>query len=408
MTIERRSFIKATAAGLATVGMATMAERAGAAPAIGKSRDVVVVGAGVFGAWTAYHLQKQGIAVTLVDSQDPGSENAASGGLTRMMQALYGSRPEYIRMTIESAKRWTQHEQEWGEKVVIPTDRVKIWPTAQMERAQRDQATLKSFGVGTEILNADELRRRWPQIAVGDDEMAIWFDGKGFSGSAGSSIILARKATQALVREFRKAGGKFVKGAPQRLQGSGAVDALVLTDGQKLSAGAYLFAIGRHMRELFHDVLRDEFRVERRFEYYVETPKDGPFNHPKMPIWGFFSPSWYGFPDLDGMGLKIAHGSQTYPDVPGMWELVKRRFPTLPHRLKALTLCQDLYRPTENFLVERHPGFGNVWLAGGGNGHAFKMGPVLGSYIAGRMLGGAGDPLLDKLFLIRNERRENA
>ena len=59
-----------------------------------------------------------------------------------------------------------------------------------------------------------------------------------------------------------------------------------------------------------------------------------------------------------------------------------------------------------NFIVDRHPDFGNVWLAGGGSAEAFKFGPVLGEYIAKRVLGLEDDPELADNFRLKDEEFE--
>ena len=53
--------------------------------------DIIVVGAGVFGAWTARALQQAGRRVTLVDAWGPANARAASGGETRMTRGSYGA-----------------------------------------------------------------------------------------------------------------------------------------------------------------------------------------------------------------------------------------------------------------------------------------------------------------------------
>ena len=35
-----------------------------------------------------------------------------------------------------------------------------------------------------------------------------------------------------------------------------------------------------------------------------------------------------------------------------------------------------------------------MWLAGGGSGHGFKLGPAVGAYVAKRLAGGAPEPLV--------------
>ncbi len=55
-----------------------------------ESFDVAVVGAGVFGAWTAYQLNRAGAAVVLVDAYGPGNSRASSGGESRVIRMGYG------------------------------------------------------------------------------------------------------------------------------------------------------------------------------------------------------------------------------------------------------------------------------------------------------------------------------
>jgi glycine/D-amino acid oxidase-like deaminating enzyme len=106
-------------------------------------------------------------------------------------------------------------------------------------------------------------------------------------------------------------------------------------------------------------------------------------------------------PDIDGRGLKIAidaHGPDFDPDtgdrVPTSTgtEAVRHylavRIPALKDApILESRVCQ--YENTSNgdFLIDRHPDFQNVWLVGGGSGHGFKHGPVVGEYVAGRISG---------------------
>ena len=59
--------------------------------------DAAVVGAGVFGSWTAWHLQRAGKTVALVDAYGPASSRASSGGETRILRMGYGPDELYTR-----------------------------------------------------------------------------------------------------------------------------------------------------------------------------------------------------------------------------------------------------------------------------------------------------------------------
>ena len=56
-----------------------------------KTYDVAVIGAGVFGAWTAWHLAKRGQRVALVEAYGPGHSRASSGGESRIIRMGYGA-----------------------------------------------------------------------------------------------------------------------------------------------------------------------------------------------------------------------------------------------------------------------------------------------------------------------------
>jgi sarcosine oxidase len=68
--------------------------------------DVVVAGAGVFGAWTAWELQRRGRRVLLVDGAGPANARASSGGESRLIRTIYGADDVYTRMARDSLEDW--------------------------------------------------------------------------------------------------------------------------------------------------------------------------------------------------------------------------------------------------------------------------------------------------------------
>jgi glycine/D-amino acid oxidase-like deaminating enzyme len=77
------------------------------------------------------------------------------------------------------------------------------------------------------------------------------------------------------------------------------------------------------------------------------------------------------------------------------------RFPELATApLLETRACHYEMSASGNFIIDRYPGFSNVWVAGGGTAEGFKFGPVLGEYIARRVLGIEDDPALAKAFAL--------
>ena len=129
---------------------------------------------------------------------------------------------------------------------------------------------------------------------------------------------------------------------------------------------------------------------------------DSRYAPPAMPAWYHFVDEAYGVPDLENRGPKVAldaHGPRMNPDsdsrvisregIARIRKYVARRLPELADApIVETRVCQ--YENTSNgdFLLDRHPKFENVWIAGGGSGHGFKHGPAVGEYVAGLVLGG--------------------
>src|SRR5688572_17333214 len=100
--IDRRDFLRRAGIGAGTLVagggsslLAASPARAESHPVRRRQQDVVVVGAGVFGAWTAYHLQQMGATVTLVDLYGPGNSRSTSGDETRGIRTAYGENTQW-------------------------------------------------------------------------------------------------------------------------------------------------------------------------------------------------------------------------------------------------------------------------------------------------------------------------
>ena len=70
--------------------------------------DVAVVGAGVFGAWSAHQLKRAGAEVVLLDAYGPANSRSSSGGESRMIRMGYGPDEIYTRMAQRSLTLWQE------------------------------------------------------------------------------------------------------------------------------------------------------------------------------------------------------------------------------------------------------------------------------------------------------------
>src|SRR5438034_8325019 len=103
--------------------------------------DVAVVGAGVFGAWTAWHLCRAGKSVLLVDAWGAGHSRSSSGDESRIIRMGYGADEIYTRMAMRSLAMWQDFCRETGEPLFVPTG--VLWMARKDD--PYSMATLDSF-----------------------------------------------------------------------------------------------------------------------------------------------------------------------------------------------------------------------------------------------------------------------
>jgi sarcosine oxidase len=411
----------------------------------GKSTHVVVVGAGAWGGWTAYHLRARGVQVTLIDAYGPGNSKATSGDETRGIRSSYGDRAVGTLWTPwarSAIARWKLFDDEWA-----PVFRTRFFhPTGDViMRATEEPFITKTLelwaanNVPHEKLTGDEARKRWPVIKADDITVAITEPDAG--------VVRCRAATQAVAAVAQQMGAKLVIGRarPGEIK-NGQMDGVVLDDGTTIRGDAYVFCCGAWLRKLF-PYMENRVRVPIGHALYFGVPAgDHRFSFPNLPSFNF--PGVTGWPMLpvDARGFRVrgaiaapvpagapapaaapraANAAATAPidplqqdpDTSSRWtnqdrvdgarRFLAARFPILANAPVLEThACHYESSVNQNFIVDHVPECTNAWIAGLGQSEGFKFGPVVGDYIAQRIVGIAGDPALAKAFKMPTEQYE--
>jgi sarcosine oxidase len=362
--------------------------------------DVTVVGAGVFGAWTAWHLGRAGKSVLLVDAWGPGHSRASSGGESRIIRMGYGADEIYTRMAMRSLEQWKAFCRQTGHDLFVRTG--VLWMARPDDPySTATLRTIQRAGVPAELLSADELARGYPQLRLPHGDVFGIFEPE-------SGVLMARRAVSAVVADGAHRGVTFRREAA--------------APPVRSTRQTMVFACGPWLPKLFPALLSNRIFPTRQEVFFFAPPAgDTRFGTSHLPVWIDFTHPLapYGFPDLEARGCKLAfdrHGPPFDPDtgdrqvsaesVDDARAFLAERFPALRHApLAESRVCQ--YENTSNgdFLIDRHPQWENIWLVGGGSGHGFKHGPAVGEYVAQRILhGGAVDPRFS--LTTKDERQE--
>lgn len=396
--LTRRAVLSGIARGAAALSVLGTVRSARANTAMTTNTfDTVVVGAGVFGAWTAWELRRAGKRVLLIDAFGPAHARASSGGESRMTRTAYGPDELYARMAWESLEQWQWLSARAGLPVFHRLGVLFFFARLEPYVTQT-LAVHKKLALPTETLDHASLAKRWPQVSWDGIEIGL------FEPELGA--LVARRAVQTLVAEYTRAGGEYRLGAalPPNAGENGELNRLRLAGGDVLAANKWVFACGPWLPKLWPELLGSKIFPTRQEVFFFTPPAgDTRFSPGALPGWADFNNGdiFYGFPDLEARGFKIAHdqhGPAIDPDsgdrTPSPAALAEvraymaRRFPALADRpLAESRVCQ--YENTSNgdLLIDRHPELGNVWLVGGGSGHGFKHGPAVGRLAAELVLG---------------------
>lgn len=357
---------------------------------------VTVIGAGVFGAWSAKFLADAGHAVTLVDAYGSANGRASSADHTRVIRSGYGADEIYSRWAAEAWHDWEWLAHRTGVPLIARTGALFLGePGNRYVRDTYD--TLTRMGLAAECLAPAEVHRRYPPIAT---------DGLGdvvFERDAG--VIRARDAVRSLVRMLAASEGVSYRiDQVEPVDEEGTSPALDTRSGVSLEADAYVFACGPWLPKVFPRAIGARIRPTRQEVLYFGVPAGSDrLSIERLPVWIEFAQGVYGIPDVDGCGFKIGidrHGPPIDPDtldrvvdpalVAATRENISRRFPAMRGApLVEARVCQYENSATGDFIIDRHPQWPQCWIVGAGSGHGFKHGPAVGRHVAALVGGDA-------------------
>jgi sarcosine oxidase len=373
-----------------------------------KRCDVAVVGAGVFGSWVALCLREQGLTVTLLDQYGAANSLCSSGAESRIIRMGYGPNELYTRWSADALDVWKRLADETGEKLFYETG-VLLIAEKHIEQLIDTVASLDKVGIPFQRLSRSELDRMFPQFDFGAVEQGVF--------EPNSGALCARRAVKALVGLCVQKGVEYAEEAVTvSLPKKGPLTCVTTAKGERICADTFVFACGSWLPKVFPELLGDRIFVTRQDSFFFSCPSGNKsYCYPNFPVWieiGVF----YGFPDLENMGVKVAsdeHGVPFDPDsgsrettdaaLRTTREFIAKRLPGLKEsHVVSSNVCQFENTSNGDFIIDRHPASDNVWIVGGGSGHGFKHGPSVGRYVRDLIL--QGGAIEDRFKLATKEK----
>lgn len=363
----------------------------------GRGPEVLVIGGGVFGVWTARALQRTGCRVRLLDMADPGHPAASSGGESRITRCMYGAEELYAEWAWSSLREWRALSERTSGPLFCETG--VLWLHRQDDGfAEASYGALQRLGIPVERLGASELRAKFPVLRVASDDLALW---EPLGGA-----LIAGKAVARVAAELAAAGAELIRGRARPVRSTsavrGALPWIETVDGRRFEAERFVVAGGPWIDRLCPEAMEGRLFVTKQDVLFFDV---APEETGGLPVWADMP--YYGFPSIADRGFKVAHDRHG-PRVGDVDALVRtvaptveeearsflaRRFPGLANRRVVDTrVCQYANSSNGDFLIDRHPDLENVWLVGCGSGHGFKQGPAVGAHAAELVLG-TGTPI---------------
>jgi len=312
-----------------------------------------------------------------------------------MTRTIYGADDVYTRMAWDSLEDWRWLSTRSGLPIYYPIG-VLMFFGKREPFAEASIEAHRRLGLRLDVLDRPELQRRYPQIAWDGVELGLLEPDLG--------PLMARRAVQTLVSEFRERGGEYRLAAVMPPPEDATLERVATTAGETLRAERYVFACGPWLPKLFPSLLGSRiFPTRQEVFFFAPEGGDERFQPSRLPGWADFNDGdiYYGMPDLESRGFKIAHdkhGARFDPDAGdrqitavGLEDVrgyLARRFPALTSRpLVEARVCQYENSSNGDLLIDRHPKWPNLFLVGAGSGHGFKHGPAVGRYAADLVTG---------------------
>jgi sarcosine oxidase len=379
--------------------------------------DLLVIGGGVMGLFTAYHAAERSARVVVLERGRIGDPMTASYGRTRSFRNDYLD-PAYARLAHEAFRLWGDFERATGSEVLVRCGCMNIGKrsvTPDLDRtyAQLSFETLTRLRLRTESFDGDALRRRFSYL---DADMAhLDLDG---------GVVDLPAVTRALTRALAERGVRTVEGVAtsEIVPEDGGFRAV--TDAGDFRARSLVVTAGHGTNGVLATLpgcrLRVPITKDRPSEAKYLVPQAATrhqFTADAMPVIAYLDAGIYCHPIVEGLVDAVKVGYYNPPDLPGdgariggIASFVEECMPGL--RTAAVRDVEDVDQcdydlvADDEFVLGAIPRFDNAFVGVGWRGTGYKFAPWVGRVLAGCALQGGTVYDIDRFDPARFEEEE--
>lgn len=369
--------------------------------------DAIVLGLGGMGSAAAYHLARRGARVLGLEQFTPGHARGSSHGRSRIFRVAYFEHPDYVPLVLRAHDLWRDLEAEAGRTLLTLTGGAMIGPRHGELVAGAERSAIV-HRLPYELADAIALRSRLPVFEPGEGYAAV------LEPQAG---VLDPEACVAAHLDGATAAGADLHFEEPALSWSARNGTVEVTTPRGRYAAARLLVTSGPWTARVLAGLRLPLAVERNVTFWFKPADLDRFGPDRFPIFIWETQDgrlFYGLPNADGLGLKVARhhaGELVDPDAVGravspgeadeVRGFLRHAIPSADGEPVASLACPYTNTPDGHFILDRHPEHEQVVIASPCSGHGFKFCSVIGEILADLALAGRTRHHVDLFTLSR-------
>jgi len=348
------------------------------------------------GLWTAYFASRFSKKVAILERSTINNGKSSSAGYSRSIRNDYVD-PFYSCLAAESRYYWNELDKKVDEDLIIKCGVLNIakrnlTPNLQKTYAESSYQTMKSLGFETKKYNRKELKKVFPQFNA---DLATLDVDAGF--------LRIPELTDALVKDISRAGVEILENNEViKIDANAKESEIILANGSRLSAKKVVITAGPWINKIIKNIvgfsggLLPIVPIMQTVKFFKPKKSQEQFKADKLPVFAYLDVGIYGHPMYKSPGVKIAYfdptgatlvkkelNVQAQSKIQGIRDFIRECMPEL--KGSRLVKTKEGYysmTPDNNFIIDRLPGFENIFVGGGFCGTGYKFAPVVGKILA--------------------------